>query len=131
MCVTQTALDVEGNVVAQQGGFDYNPEAVRGFAAVFAEAKAQVDQVKATLAQTSAKAADFGKSWATEGGNFERYMQMLADDLTNLATHLGEIDANLNKGTDLVVNADSSGFSNLRSIEDRMGDDAPRGTGGR
>jgi uncharacterized protein YukE len=117
-------------VVADKGGFDYNPEAVRGFAAVFGEAKTQVEQVKGTLAQTSAKAADFGKSWATEGGEFERYMQMLAEDLTNLATHLGEINANLNKGTDLVVNADTSGFSNLKSIEDRMGDDIPPGAGG-
>jgi uncharacterized protein YukE len=117
-------------VVANQGGFDYNPEAVRGYAAVFAEAKTQVEQVKSTLAQTSAKAEDFGKSWEAEGGKFEQYMQMLAEDLTNLATHLGEIDANLNKGTDLVVNADTSGFTNLQSIEDRMGDDIPPGAGG-
>lgn len=112
--------------MANQGGFDYNPEAVRGFAAVFAEAKTQVEDIKGTLGQTSAKAEDFGKSWEDEGAKFEEYMQMLAEDLTNLATHLGEINANLNKGTDLVVNADTSGFSNISSIED----DIPPGAGG-
>ena len=102
-----------------KGGFDYDPEAVRGFAAVFAEAKTQVEQVKSTLSQTSAKAADFGKSWSDEGGKFEQYIQMLAEDLTNLATHLGEINANLNKGTDLVVNADTSGYQTMQGINDQ------------
>jgi uncharacterized protein YukE len=104
-----------------KGGFDYDPEAVRGFAAVFAEAKTQVEQVKSTLSQTSAKAADFGKSWPSEGGKFEQYIQMLAEDLTNLATHLGEINANLNKGTDLVVNADTSGFQAMQGINTQTG----------
>jgi uncharacterized protein YukE len=108
-----------------KGGFDYDPEAVRGFAAVFAEAKTQVEQVKSTLSQTSAKAADFGRSWADEGGKFEQYIQMLAEDLTNLATHLGEISANLNKGTDLVVNADTSGYQAMKGISTQAGDQQP------
>jgi uncharacterized protein YukE len=110
-----------------EGGFDYDPEAVRGFAAVFAEAKTQVEQVKGTLSQTSAKAADFGKSWQDEGGKFEQYIQMLAEDLTNLATHLGEINANLNKGTDLVVNADTSGYQAMQGLNDQVEQTAQSG----
>jgi len=115
--------------VGKKGGFDYDPEAVRGFAAVFAEAKTQVEQVKSTLSQTSAKAADFGKSWSDEGGKFEQYIQMLAEDLTNLATHLGEINANLNKGTDLVVNADTSGYQAMQGINTQAGDQQPAQSG--
>lgn len=103
-----------------KGGFDYDPEAVRGFAAVFAEAKTQVEQLKSTLSQTSAKAADFGKSWTDDGDKFVQYMQMLAEDLTNLATHLGEINANLNKGTDLVVNADTSGYQSMAGFNEQL-----------
>ena len=104
-----------------KGGFAYDAEAVRGFAAVFAEAKTQVEQVKSTLSQTSAKGPDFGKAWASDAGSkFEQYIQMLAEDLTNLATHLGEINANLNKGTDLVVNADTSGYQSMKDIHNQL-----------
>ena len=113
-----------------EGGFDYDPEAVRAFAAVFAEAKTQVEQVKSTLSQTSAKAADFGKSWQDEGGKFEQYVQMLAEDLTNLATHLGEINANLNVGTDLVVNADTSGYQAMQGINQDVGGSQPAAQSG-
>lgn len=111
-----------GNDVGSGGGFDYDPEAVRGFAAVFAEAQGQVSKVQAELGQTAAKAPDFGKTWApVQGAEFEQYMQALAADLGNLATHLGEISAKLNQGTDLVVESDSAGFSNIKKVEDRLG----------
>ncbi|MDQ3577738.1 MAG: hypothetical protein M3443_09110 [Actinomycetota bacterium] len=104
------------------GGFDYDPEAVRGFAAVFAEAQKQVQQIKVTLGDTSAKRADFGRSWGEHGAEFEQYMKALADDLANLGTHLGEITTKLGQGTDLVVRSDTSGYSNLKTIQDRMDD---------
>ena len=99
-------------------GFKYDPAAVRGFAEVFNQAKAQIEQVKATTAQTTAHAADFGKSWADHGAKFETYLKAIADDLGNLATHLGEIGAQLNHGTDLVVQADTTGFTNIKAIQE-------------
>jgi len=118
-----------------KGGFDYNPDAVRGFAEVFNQAKIQIEQVRGTLGATTAKAADFGRSWAAEGGEFEAYMKALADDLTNLAANLGNIHANLMQGTDLVVNADTTAYQNIKSIETRIAEDnsadVPPGAGGR
>jgi len=114
-----------------QGGFDYNPDAVRGFAEVFNQAKIQVEQVKGTLADTTAKAADFGRSWGAEGAEFEKYIKAMADDLTNLATNLGNIHANLMQGTDLVVNADTSGYQNIKKIQVDLDDkNVPPGAGG-
>jgi uncharacterized protein YukE len=101
-------------------GFEYDAASVRGFAEVFNQAKAQVDQVRATVGQTTAHAADFGKSWQDHGAKFEAYMKAIADDLGNLATHLGEIHANLMQGTDLVVQADSTGFQNIKAIEEQL-----------
>lgn len=115
-----------------KGGFDYNPEAVRGFAEVFNQAKIQVDQIKGNLANTTAKAPDFGRSWSAEGAEFEKYIKGMADDLTNLATHLGNIHANLMQGTDLVVNADTSGYQNIKAIHVDLDDKKiPPGAGGR
>jgi len=101
-------------------GFEYDPQAVRGFAEVFNQAKAQLEQVKATAAQTSAHAADFGKSWADYGTKFETYMKAIADDLGNLATHLGEIGVQLNQGTDLAVQSDTTGFASIKAIEEQL-----------
>jgi uncharacterized protein YukE len=115
-----------------KGGFDYNPEAVRGFAEVFNQAKLQVDQIKGTVADTTAKAADFGKSWTEQGAEFEKYMKAVADDLANLSTHLGNIGANLMQGTDLVVNADTTAYQNIKSVDQRLEDNKniPPGAGG-
>lgn len=117
-----------------KGGFDFNPDAVRGFAEVFNQAKQQVDQIKANVANTTAKAPDFGKAWASQGGEFEAGMKALSDDLANLSTHLNNIYANLMHGTHLTVNADSSGFSNIKTIEQQMQEDGsksiPPGAGG-
>lgn len=103
-------------------GFEFNADAVRGFAAVFAEAQSQVSMIQSDMAQSTAKAADWGKEWAgLQGAEFEQYWQAIMGDLKNLATHLGEISASLNKGTDLTVESDTSGYTNLKSVEDRMG----------
>lgn len=99
-------------------GFDYDPAAIREFAEVFAQASTQVEQVRSTLGDTSAKAADFGDAWSDHGANFEKYLAALAEDLTNLGKHLGEVGTQLSRGTDLVVQADTTA---LRAIEDGAG----------
>jgi uncharacterized protein YukE len=96
-------------------GFEYDPEAIRAFAEVFEQASSQVEQLTATLGQTSAKAADFGNSWGQHGGDFETHIAALVEDLANLSTHLGEVAAQLNQGTDLVVQADTTGLRNLNA----------------
>ncbi|HVK24773.1 MAG TPA: WXG100 family type VII secretion target [Actinokineospora sp.] len=112
------------------GGFDYDAESVRAFAAVFAEAQSEVTKIQGELGTTTAKAPDWGKAWAgKQGAEYESYMQSLAADLANLATHLGEISATLNQGTDLVVESDSSGYTNIKKVEDRLGKTPPTSTG--
>jgi uncharacterized protein YukE len=112
------------------GGFEFNPEAVRGYAEVFAQAGEQVAQLKTMTGQTAAKADDFGKSWTEHGTKFVESMQMLAEDLGNLATHLGEINAKLMQGTDLTVNADTSGFQNLEGFNDQLSGGSSTPSGG-
>ena len=102
-------------------GFEYDPEAIRAFAEVFNQASAQVEQIRATLGQTSAKAADFGNSWEHHGGDFETWMAAVAEDLTNLSAHLGEVGGQLMQGTDLIVQADTTGLRNLKAIENGSG----------
>jgi uncharacterized protein YukE len=114
-----------------KGGFDYDPEAVRSFAEVFNQAKSQVEQLKGRLANSTAKADDFGNSWGSEGAEFERHMQAIAEDLTNLAAGLGNIHANLMQGTDLVVHADTNAYQNMNKIEVDLGlGTPPPGAGG-
>lgn len=132
---TQTEAGVEEKLVGN-GGFDYDPEAVRAFAEVFNQAKAQVEQLKGRLGQKTAKADDFGNSWDAEGAEFEQSWQLIADDLTNLATGLGDIHANLMQGTDLVVTADTKAYEGMKNIQDvdlglDGGSGNSQGTGGR
>lgn len=107
------------------GGFDFDPEAVRGFAEVFATAQAQVTSIQSQLGTTTAKAADFGKSFTQHGAQFEQYMAALAADLAHLATHLGEVHGKLNQGTELVVESDSSGYKSMKTLDERLQGSAP------
>ena len=102
-------------------GFDYDPEAIREFAAVFTAASSQVDEVASTVGDTSAKAGDFGKSWAEQGTNFERYLGMIAEDLGKLGRHLGEVAAQLNQGTDLMIQADTAGLESIQAVDGTRG----------
>jgi uncharacterized protein YukE len=95
-------------------GFAYNPAAIRAFAEVFTQASAQVEQVRATLGDTSARSGDFGNSWGDHGADFERHMGALAADLANLSERLGEVGSELSSGTDLDIRADSTGLGGVR-----------------
>jgi uncharacterized protein YukE len=88
-------------------GFAHDPAAIRAFSDVFAEASAQVEQVRATLGNTSAHTADFGDSWRVHGEDFERHFAALTEDLANLRRHLSAAGAQLAEGTDLVVETDA------------------------
>ena len=100
-------------------GFEYDPEAIRAFAEVFDQASTQLEQVRATLTDTSANAADFGDSWAEHGARFESYVTALSEDLGNLVTDLAAVAGQLNQGTDLIVSADTSGLRDLTAIDSR------------
>lgn len=102
-------------------GFDYDPAAIRAFAEVFSMASTQVDEVRASVGQTSAKAADFGNSWTDKGTEFEQNMAMLAEDLGALARHLGDVAGQLNQGTDLMIQTDTTGLRNIQAIDDGSG----------
>ena len=103
-------------------GMDVDPEVVRAYAAIIAEAASQVGQIQQKMGATEAKAADFGNSWkGGQGAKFEKYMAAIAADLGNLSKHLTEVSGQLNKGADLVVNAESSGLANIKEIDARLG----------
>lgn len=104
------------------GGMEYDPQVVAEYVAVIAEAADQVGQIKERVGATEAKAADFGKSWAGEqGANYEKYMAAIAADLGNLAKHLTEVGTQLSKGSDLVVQTETSGLTNIKAIDDQLG----------
>jgi uncharacterized protein YukE len=104
------------------GGLEYDPEVVREFAAVVADAASQVGQITEKVGATDAKAADFGKAWAgDQGARYEKYMAAIAADLGNLSKHLTEVSTQLNQGTDLVVQTETSGLTNIKAIDDQLG----------
>jgi uncharacterized protein YukE len=96
-------------------GFEYDPEAIRAFAEVFDQASTQLEQVRATLGDTTAKAADFGTSWGEHGTKFESYIAALTEDLANLTTGLAAVAGQLNQGTDLIVTADTTALRDLKA----------------
>ncbi|HEY7596515.1 MAG TPA: hypothetical protein VH969_25435 [Actinophytocola sp.] len=98
-------------------GFEYDPAAIREFAAVFTAASGQVGEVASTVGETSSKAADFGKSWTDQGARFEKYMGTIAEDLGKLGTHLAEVAAQLNQGTDLMIQTDTTGLKNIQAVD--------------
>jgi uncharacterized protein YukE len=104
------------------GGLEYDPEVVSQYAAVIAEAAEQVGQVQQKIGATEAKAADFGNSWKDDqGARYDAYMKAIAADLANLAKHLSEVSGALNKGTDVVIDAESSGLKNIKAVDARLG----------
>jgi len=106
------------------GGLEYDPEVVRQYAAVIAEAAEQVGQVQGKIGATEATAGDFGNSWSDDqGAKYDKYMKAVAADLANLAKHLTEVSGQLNQGTDLVIDAESSGLKNIKAIDARLGSD--------
>jgi uncharacterized protein YukE len=96
-------------------GFEYNPEAMRAFAEVFAQASAQMAEVGATVGQTSTSAGDFGRAWEEQGTDFGRYMAAIAEDLGKLSTHLAEVGGQIAQGAELTVQADATGLANVRA----------------
>lgn len=106
------------------GGLEYDPEVVGQYAAVIAEAAEQVGQVQEKIGATEATAADFGNSWKDDqGAKYDKYMKAIAADLGNLAKHLTEVSGQLAAGTDVVIDAESSGLKNIKTIDSRLGSD--------
>jgi hypothetical protein len=108
------------------GGFEHDPEAMRGFAEVFTLASEQVAYITESVGNTSAKADSFGNSWHEQGGNFERYMADIAADLGKLSVHLGEVGAQLTQTTDLSIQADSSGYTNITDVSAELEGEGPK-----
>src|ERR1051325_4773070 len=96
--------------------FEFDATSVRSFAEVFDAARAQLEQVR-TMVEPGARAADFGNSWQDLGATFERHLVAIADDLANLAGHLGEVHANLIHGADLVARDEANTFQDIKAIE--------------
>ncbi|MPZ86071.1 MAG: hypothetical protein GEV28_39160 [Actinophytocola sp.] len=104
------------------GGMEHDPDAVRAYAAVIAEAASQVEQIQAKMGAKDATAADFGNSWKDDqGAKYDKYMAAIAADLGNLTAHLSEVSGQLSQGADVVVSAESSGLKNIKEIDSRLG----------
>ncbi len=103
-------------------GLEYDPEAVAAYSAIIAEAAGQVAQIQEKMADTNAKAADFGNSWADDqGARYDKYMAAIAADLGNLSTHLTEISGQLNQGSELIIMTETSGLRNIKEIDAQLG----------
>ena len=106
------------------GGLEYDPEVVSQYAAVIAQAAEQMGQVQEKIGATEATAADFGNSWKDDqGAKYDKYMKAIAADLGNLAKHLTEVSGQLQAGTDVVIDAESSGLRNIKAVDARLGSD--------
>lgn len=104
------------------GGLEYDPDAVREYAAIIAEAASQVGRIQQKIGATDAQAADFGNAWKDDqGAKYDEYMAAIAADLANLATHLTDVSGQLNEGTDVIISAESSGLGNIEAIDARLG----------
>jgi uncharacterized protein YukE len=104
------------------GGLEYDPEVVREYAAIIAEAASQVGQIQEKMGATEATAADFGNAWKdNHGAEYDKYMAAMVADLGNLSKHLSEIGTQLGQGADVVVAAESSGLKKVKEIDAQLG----------
>ncbi|KAA2265220.1 hypothetical protein F0L68_05060 [Solihabitans fulvus] len=105
----------------QEDGFGLHADAVNGLAAVFANCKSQVDDIRKFMSPVGATKDDFGKTWADDSGKtFMECMDKLNQDLSHLAEHLGDISTKLVAGTKLTVSTDNDALNSVNGLQDEL-----------
>jgi uncharacterized protein YukE len=97
-------------------GFEYDPDKVRDFAAVFSTAASQMQTIQAELNVPAATPEDFGKSWGKYGKDHQTQMAAIAADVAGFAEHLTQLSTRLNETTDVTQNFNESAAAALQKI---------------
>jgi uncharacterized protein YukE len=110
---------------------EVDPAAVQAFATFLADAKSQLEQVKARFGEPNTTVDDFGRSWKDEGAEYAKSFGMLAPDLGALSTLLDQVSAQLTAGADLTVSGETATMAGFDQIGAGGDTDAPTsGSGG-
>jgi uncharacterized protein YukE len=119
--------DIEGETwrTAMAGDMEVDPAAIQAFATFLADAKGQLEQVKARFGEPNATAEHFGRSWKDEGTEYAKSFGMLAPDLGALSTLLDQVSAQLTAGADLTVSGETTTMEGFNKIGAGGDTDAP------
>jgi uncharacterized protein YukE len=104
----------EGATMA--GDMEVDPAAVQAFATFLADAKNQLEQVKARFDAPNATGEHFGRHWKSEGEEYVSSFGMLAPDLASLSTLLDQVSAQLTAGAELTVAGDAAAMGEFTKI---------------
>lgn len=98
------------------GDMEVDPAAVQDFATFLADAKSQLEQVKARFDAPNATEEHFGRHWKSEGEEYVNSFGMLASDLASLSTLLEQVSAQLTAGAELTVEGDAAAMGEFTRI---------------
>lgn len=98
------------------GGMEVDPAAIQAFATFLADAKRQLEQVKARFDAPNATAEHFGRQWKGEGEVYVDSFGMLAPDLASLSALLDQVSAQLSAGAELTVAGETAAMEDFTKI---------------
>jgi uncharacterized protein YukE len=98
------------------GDMEVDPAAIQAFATFLADAKSQLEQVKARFDAPHANAGDFGRHWKADGEEYVESFGMLAPDLGALSALLDQVTAQLTAGAELTVGGDTTSMGEFQKI---------------
>lgn len=98
------------------GEMEVDPAAIQAFATFLADAKNQLEQVRARFDAPNATAEHFGRHWRSEGEEYANSWGMLAPDLGSLSTLLDQVAAQLSAGAELTVAGDTAAMGEFTKI---------------
>jgi hypothetical protein len=100
---------------------EVDPAAIQAFAAYLADARSQLEQVRARFDQPNATGEHFGRHWKSQGEEYVDSWGMLAPDLANLAAVLDQVAAQLSAGAELNVAGETAAVGDFTAIEAQAG----------
>jgi uncharacterized protein YukE len=103
------------------GGMEVDPAAIQAFAAYLADAKSQLEQVRARFDTPSATEEHFGRHWKSHGEEYVDSWGMLAPDLANLSAVLDQVATQLSAGAELNIAGETAAVGEFTAIDEASG----------
>jgi uncharacterized protein YukE len=103
------------------GGMEVDPAAIQAFAAYLADARSQLEQVRARFDAPNATAEHFGRHWKSQGEEYVQSWGMLAPDLANLSAVLEQVATQLGAGAELNIAGETTAVGEFTAIETSSG----------
>ncbi|TDV47175.1 WXG100 family type VII secretion target [Actinophytocola oryzae] len=98
------------------GDMEVDPAAVQAFATFLADARAQLEQVRARVAEPSTSEDDLGRHWKGDGEEYVNAYSMIAPDLGALSALLDQVSTQLTAGADLQVAGEATNLGAFTKI---------------